>query len=321
MNLGDSKIFICGHKGMVGSSLYKYLRKKKIHKIITCDRNKLDLTRYYQVNKFVKKNKPDFIINCAGKVGGILANSIDPLNFLTQNLEIQLNILKACIENEIKYFINLGSSCIYPKYAKQPIKEEYLLDGILEITNEGYALAKIVGLKACQYFNKKSNSNYFTLMPCNLYGPNDNFDTKNSHFMPALISKFYKSKFNSKKVEVWGTGKARRELMYVDDLSDAIYFLMKKIIGKDKKLFNYIKKNPFFNVGTGKDMSIINYAKFVKKNINPKADIILNRNYPDGTPRKLLNISKLTNLGWKSKISLNKGIKKTYDWALLNKKL
>ena len=308
MNLKNSKIFICGHKGMVGSSLHGYLRKKKIRKILTSDRKKLDLTKYNQLNKFVKRNKPDFIINCAGKVGGILANSIDPLNFLTQNLEIQLNILKTCMENEIKYFINLGSSCIYPKYSKQPIREEYLLDGRLEITNEGYALAKIVGLKACEYYNKKSNSNYFTLMPCNLYGPNDSFDTNNSHFMPALISKFYKSKFNSKKVEVWGSGKARRELMFVDDFADAVFFFMKKNI-----------KQPYLNIGIGRDFSIDWYAKFLMRKFKVKLKIKYDKTKPDGMPRKCLDITAAKKYGWIPHHNFDKAFDLTLKYFKNNK--
>ncbi len=319
MSLKNKKIFICGHKGMVGSSLLNYLKNKNFKNIILRDKKRLDLTNYDQVNNFVKKNKPDFIINCAGKVGGILANSLDPLNFLLKNIEIQLNILKSCMENKTKYFINLGSSCIYPKFSPQPIKEQYLLNGKLEVTNEGYALAKIVGLKACEYLNKKTNKFYFTLMPCNLYGPNDEFNTTKSHFLPALIKKFHNSP--NKKVEIWGSGKAKREVMYVDDLSDAIFFFMNKVYNKDKKFINFIKKNHFLNVGTGKDLSIKQYSNVIKNIINPKAKIKFNKKYPDGTPRKLLDIKNLNMLGWKHKTDLNKGIQLTYNWAIKNKEL
>ena len=209
MSLKNKKIFITGHNGMEGSSLVEYLGKKVLKKIITKNRKNLDLTNSYEVNKFIKNTKPDFVINCAGKVGGILANSKDPLNFLMVNIDIQLNLLRSCRENSIKNFINLGSSCIYPKFSPQPIKEKYLLDGKLEVTNEGYALAKIIGLKACEYHNLKSKNVYFTLMPCNLYGPNDEFDLKKSHFLPALIKKFYQSKKNN-KVEIWGSGNAKK---------------------------------------------------------------------------------------------------------------
>ena len=320
MSLKNKKIFICGHKGMVGNSLLNYLKNKKFKNIIIKDKKKLDLSNYNQVNKFIKKNKPDFIINCAGKVGGILANSLDPLNFLLQNIEIQLNILKSCMENNIKYFINLGSSCIYPKYSLQPISEKYLLDGKLEKTNEGYALAKIVGLKACEYYNMKFNKFYFTLMPCNLYGPNDEFDLKKSHFLPALIKKFHKSKKNN-LVEIWGSGKAKREVMFVDDLADAIYFFMNKIYKKDKKFLMFIKKNHFLNVGTGEDFSIKKYAHIVKNIINPKAKIRFNSKFPDGTPRKLLDIKNLNYLGWSHKTKLKKGIELTYIWAKNKKEI
>ena len=320
MSLKNKKIFIAGHNGMVGSSLFEYLKKKGFKKIITKSRKKLDLTNFYQVNKFIKNNKPDFVINCAGKVGGILANSKDPLNFLMVNIDIQLNLLRCCSENNIKFFINLGSSCIYPKLSRQPIKEDYLLDGKLEVTNEGYALAKIIGLKACEYHNLKSKNIYFTLMPCNLYGPNDEFDLKKSHFLPALIKKFYKSKKNN-KVEIWGSGNARREVMYVEDLSNAIFFSMENIYQKKEKFYKFIKKNHFLNVGTGKDLSIKQYANIIKKIINPKAKIKFNRKYPDGTPRKLLNIKNLESLGWRSKTNLYDGVNKTFSWAKQHKKI
>ena len=320
MSLKNKKIFIAGHNGMVGSSLFEYLKKKGFKKIITKSRKKLDLTNFYQVNKFIKNNKPDFVINCAGKVGGILANSKDPLNFLMVNIDIQLNLLRCCSENNIKFFINLGSSCIYPKLSRQPIKEDYLLDGKLEVTNEGYALAKIIGLKACEYHNLKSKNIYFTLMPCNLYGPNDEFDLKKSHFLPALIKKFYKTKKNN-KVEIWGSGNARREVMYVEDLSNAIFFSMENIYQKKEKFYKFIKKNHFLNVGTGKDLSIKQYANIIKKIINPKAKIKFNRKYPDGTPRKLLNIKNLESLGWRSKTNLYDGVNKTFSWAKQHKKI
>ena len=320
MSLKNKKIFIAGHNGMVGSSLFEYLKKKGFKKIITKSRKKLDLTNFYQVNKFIKNNKPDFVINCAGKVGGILANSKDPLNFLMVNIDIQLNLLRCCSENNIKFFINLGSSCIYPKLSRQPIKEDYLLDGKLEVTNEGYALAKIIGLKACEYHNLKSKNVYFTLMPCNLYGPNDEFDLNKSHFLPALIKKFYQSKKNN-KVEIWGSGNARREVMYVEDLSDAIFFSMENIYQKKEKFYKFIRKNHFLNVGTGKDLSIKQYANIIKNIINPNAKIKFNRKYPDGTPRKLLNIKNLESLGWKSKTNLNDGVIKTFNWAKQHKKI
>tara|TARA_B100001063_G_C16729110_1_gene538178 strand:+ start:372 stop:1334 length:963 start_codon:yes stop_codon:yes gene_type:complete len=318
MSLKTKKIFICGHNGMVGNSLLKYLKNKKFQNILVKKRKDLDLTNFENLNKFIKRNKPDIIINCAGLVGGILANSLNPLNFLRVNIDIQLNILKACEKNNIKIFLNLGSSCIYPKYANQPIKEDELLNGKLENTNEGYALAKIIGLKACEYFNKKNKTSYLTLMPCNLYGPNDEFDKNRSHFLPALIRKFHNSKKNN-KVEIWGSGNAKRELMHVDDLSDGIFFFINKIYSKDKKILKLIQQKPYINIGTGTDMKIKDYAKIVKNIINSNAGIFYNKKYPDGTPRKLLDVSKTRSLGWKSKIELRDGIKNTYYWALKNK--
>ena len=316
MNIKNKKIFIAGHNGMVGGSLLKLLKKKGFKKLIYANRNKLDLTDYLKVQTFIKRNKPEFIINCAGKVGGILANSSDPLTFLVVNLDIQLNLIKSCKINNIKNFINLGSSCIYPKFAKQPLQENSLLDGKLEKTNEGYALAKIAGLKACEYFNKKFNKNYLTLMPCNLYGPNDEFDLDKSHFIPALINKFHRSITSKKKiVEIWGSGDAKREVMYVDDLSDAILFFMNKIYKKNKKFLKFIRENSFINIGTGVDLSIKNYSKLIKKIINPKCKIVFNRSYPDGTPRKLLDNTNSKNFGWKAKTNLYDGIVKTYNWA------
>ena len=228
------KIFIAGHNGMVGTALKNYLINNNVKKVITASRKNLDLQIEDQVEKFIKKNKPDIIINCAGKVGGILANSTYPTEFLYENIFIQTNLIKSAYKNKVKHFLNLGSSCIYPKNAKQPIKEKYLLSSELEKTNEAYALAKIVGLKTCQFYNEQYNTNYFTLMPCNLYGPNDNFDSKNSHFIPALIKKFINAKKNKKKiVEIWGSGKPKREIMHVDDLASAIFFILQKKIKKE----------------------------------------------------------------------------------------
>tara|TARA_Y100000816_G_scaffold291129_1_gene281558 strand:+ start:921 stop:1883 length:963 start_codon:yes stop_codon:yes gene_type:complete len=318
MSLKTKKIFICGHNGMVGNSLLKLLKSKKFKSIIVKNRKDLDLTDFNKLNKFIRKTKPHIIINCAGLVGGIMANNLNPLNFLRVNINIQLNIINSCEKNKIKNFINLGSSCIYPKFSKQPIKEDYLLDGKLEKTNEGYALAKIIGLKACEYFNKKNKTNYVTLMPCNIYGPNDEFDKDKSHFLPALIRKFHKSKKNN-SVEIWGSGNVKRELMHVDDLSDAIYFFMKKIYLKDKKLIKMINQKPYINIGSGKDMKIKDYTKIIKKIINKNAKVFYNKKYPDGTPRKLLDISKIKSFGWKPRIKLIDGINETYIWAIKNK--
>ena len=310
-NFSNKKIFIAGHRGMVGTSLKKYFKKKKFGKIITISRADLDLENYKKVEKFIKQKKPDIIINCAGRVGGILANSKYPIEFLYENISIQLNLIKSAYKNNIKHFINLGSSCIYPKNAKQPIKEEYLLSSKLEKTNEAYALAKIVGLKACEYYNQQYNKSYITVMPCNLYGPNDNFDLKNSNFMPALIKKFVNSK---KNVEIWGSGIPKREIMYVDDISSAIFFIIKKKLSKEKFLMNYLKKCSVINVGSDKEYTIKQIANKIAKATKNKSKLKFNKNYPDGTLRKILDNRIIKKLGWKSKVSLEDGLKKTLDW-------
>ncbi len=309
------KIFIAGHRGMVGSALVRYLKKKGAKKLILVTRKKLDLLNHDNVYKFIKHKKPDVIINCAGRVGGILANSKYPVEFLNINIMIQLNLINAAYQNKIQNFINLGSSCIYPKKAKQPIKEHYLLSSSLEKTNEAYALAKIIGLKACEYYNQQYGTSYLTLMPCNLYGPNDNFDLKNSHFVPALIKKIVNSSIGKKsKIEIWGTGKAKREAMYVDDLANAISFILEKKILKNKRLLKIIKINPVINLGSGKEFSIKQFAKMICKLSGKKENLYYNKKYPDGTMRKILDNKIIKSLGWKPKISLEEGLSKTIKW-------
>ena len=307
----NKKIFIAGHRGMVGTSLTKFFKRKKFGKLITINRSRLNLENYNQVEKFIRRKKPDIIINCAGRVGGIMANSTYPIEFLYENILIQLNLIKSAYKNNIKHFINLGSSCIYPKNAKQPIKEEYLLSSKLEKTNEAYALAKIIGLKACEYYNQQYKTSFITIMPCNLYGPNDNFNLQNSHFLPALIKKFAKTK---KKVEIWGSGLPKREIMYVDDISSAIFFIIKKKLSKDKFLTNYIKRSSVINVGSDKEYSIKQIANIIAKITNNKSGLKFNKKYPDGTPRKILDNRTIKKLGWKSKVSLEEGLKKTLNW-------
>jgi len=309
------KIFIAGHRGMVGSSLLDYLKKKKFAKLLYATRSKLNLENFTKVNNFIKKNKPDVIINCAGRVGGILANYIYPTEFLNENILIQINLIKSAYKNKVPHLINLGSSCIYPKYSKQPIKEKYLLSGSLEKSNEAYAIAKIVGLKLCEYYNRQFNTSYLTLMPCNLYGPNDNFDLKKSHFIPALIRKIVKAKkCNSSSVEIWGTGNPKREVMYVDDLASAIYFIINKKVEKNKKLMNYLKKNSLINVGSGSEYSVKQFATKITKVVNCKSKLKFNKSFPDGTLRKILDTTFINKLGWKSKISLTQGLNYTIDW-------
>ena len=309
------KIYIAGHNGMVGRSLTNYLKKKEFGKIITASRKRLNLQNYDKVNRFIKQKRPDIIINCAGRVGGILANSTFPTEFLNENIDIQSNLIKSSFKNKIDHFINLGSSCIYPKNSKQPIKEKYLLSSSLEKTNEAYALAKIVGLKMCEYYNQQYKKSYFTLMPCNLYGPNDNFDLKNSHFIPALIKKIIHSKIKNKRsIEIWGTGKPKREVMHVDDLSSAIYFIIKKKLNNNKLLLNYLKKSSLINVGSRNEYTIKQYAILITKLVENKYKLVFNKSYPDGTKRKILDNSFMKKLGWKPKISLYKGLSDTIKW-------
>ena len=309
------KVFIAGHNGMVGRSLTNYLKKKEFGKIITASRKRLNLENYDKVNRFIKQKRPDIIINCAGRVGGILANSTFPTEFLNENIDIQSNLIKSSFKNKIDHFINLGSSCIYPKNSKQPIKEKYLLSSSLEKTNEAYALAKIVGLKMCEYYNQQYKKSYFTLMPCNLYGPNDNFDLKNSHFIPALIKKIIHSKIKNKRsIEIWGTGKPKREVMHVNDLSSAIYFIIIKKLNNNKLLLNYLKKSSLINVSSRNEYTIKQYAILITKLVENKYKLVFNKSYPDGTKRKILDSSFMKKLGWKPKISLYKGLSDTIKW-------
>jgi len=287
----NKKIFIAGHKGMVGSCLLNFLKiEKKFKNIIVSDRKKLNLTDSKKVDLFIKKTKPDVIINCAGLVGGIMANNNYPVQFLAENIKIQFNLIESAVNYNVKDIIFLGSSCIYPKFAKQPIVEDSLLSGKLEKTNEAYALAKIVGLKYLEYCNKQYKKNFITIMPCNLYGNNDNFDIKNSHFIPSLIRKLYLSKIDkTNKIEIWGSGNAKREMMHVSDLVRAIYIILKNLNSKNKTFYKVIDNHSYINVGVGIDYPISYYVSLLKDIINPNCKVIYNKSYPDGTPRKLLN--------------------------------
>lgn len=313
------KIYIAGHNGMVGRSIHNYLKRNNIGKIIVTSKKKLNLENFSKVDKFLQKNNPDVIINCAGKVGGILANNKYPIEFLNENIAIQTNLIKSSYLNNIEHFINLGSSCIYPKKSKQPIKESFLLTGSLEKTNEAYALAKIVGLKMCEFYNSQYNRTYLTLMPCNLYGPNDNFDKEKSHFLPALIKKVIQNKKEyNKSIEIWGTGKPKREVMHVDDLASAIGFILMKKIKKDKKLLRLIKRSSVINVGSGVEYTISNFAKIISKLLNNNNKLSFNKKYPDGTMRKILDSSLIRSLGWKPKIEIKEGLKETINWYKKN---
>lgn len=295
------KIWITGPNGMVGSALVRKFSKE--YKVLSVNKKKLNLLDQKKVFSWIKKNKPDIILMSAAKVGGIYANNHFPAEFIYENLQIQSNIIEGAKINKIKKLVFIGSSCIYPRNCKQPIKEEYLLSGKLENTNQWYAVAKIAGLKMVEAYRKQYNLNYVSVMPCNMYGPKDNYDEKNSHVMAALIRKFCIAKKNNlKEVIVWGSGKPLREFMHVDDFAEA----MSKIIKK------YNKMDPI-NVGSGQEISILNLAKKISKVVDFKGKIIFDKKYPDGTPRKLLNISKIKKLGWKPKITLKNGIKMTIE--------
>tara|TARA_Y100000591_G_scaffold324365_1_gene343639 strand:- start:969 stop:1904 length:936 start_codon:yes stop_codon:yes gene_type:complete len=296
------KIFLAGHKGLVGSAIHRKLKEKNFKNIIVEDKKKLNLLDQRKVYKFLKKKKPDIVIIAAAKVGGVLNNSRYGADFIYENIQIQTNLIHASFLNNIKKLIFLGSSCIYPKKSKQPMKEEYLLGGKLEETNEPYAIAKIAGIKMCEAFNKQYKTDYLCLMPTNSYGPNDNYNLLDSHFFPALIKKAHDCKVNNKKIlEVWGSGKPLRELIFVDDIADACIFFMKK-----KTKYSLI------NIGVGKDMSIKKYANFLIKKLNLKVKIKYNLSRPDGTFKKVLDIKRASKLGWRAKTSLNQGFEITY---------
>ena len=310
----NSLIFVSGHNGLVGSSLIRRLNFYGYKNIIFKTRNQLDLRNQTKVLNFFKNNKISAVINAAGTVGGIYANNKYRADFIYNNLAIQNNIIHACYQNKVKSLIFLGSSCIYPRNSKQPIKEKYLLTGELEQTNEPYAVAKIAGIKMCEAYNFQYKVNYKCLMPCNLYGPNDNYDHKRSHFLPALLSKIHHAKIYKKKsITIWGTGKPKRELLYVDDLADAcIYFLNKKT------------KETLINIGSGLEISIFDYAKFIIKKLKIKVNIEYDLSKPDGTPRKIVDSSIAKKYGWKPKTNFADGLKKTYlDYLkkYLNKKI
>lgn len=297
----NSKIFIAGHKGMVGSSILRLFQKKGFKNLITISKDKLDLLNQEKTFDFLKKKRPDAVIIAAALVGGIKANNLNRADFIYQNLQIQNNLIHGSYLAGVKKLIFLGSSCIYPRNCKQPIKEEYLLSGMLEPTNEPYAIAKIAGLKMIENYNKQFKTDYLCLMPCNLFGPNDNYDLETSHFFPAIIRKCLNSKKNNLNfIELWGNGKALREVMYVDDLAYAIYFFLKKKIS-----------HSIINIGSGIEFSISEYLKIIAKTIGLKVKIKYDYSKPNGTPRKLLDTSISKSYGWKNKTTLLQGLNKT----------
>ena len=305
-----TKIFIAGHSGMVGSAITRKLLQKGYKNLLLKSKKQLDLIDQKKTFKFLKKNKPDFVILAAARVGGIAANSKYKDKFLYENLQIQNNIIHGSYLAGVKNLFFLGSSCIYPKFCKQPMKEKYLLTGPLEESNDAYAIAKIAGLKMCEYYTKILNLNYKSLMPPNLYGPNDNFDLNNSHFYPALLKKIYFSKVNNKKIlNIWGTGKAKRELMFVEDFAAAIIFFMKKNI-----------KEPFINIGIGKDYPITWYAKFLMKKMKANLEIKYDKSKPDGMPKKCLDITLAKKYGWKPENNFSKAFDITFKCFLKTKR-
>jgi len=304
----DLKIYIAGHKGMVGSAIWRSLTAKGYENLIGSSSKDLDLREQQAVRDFMAKEKPDVIIDAAAKVGGILANNNFPYQFLMENLLIQNNLIDAALQTGVEKFIFLGSSCIYPKLAPQPLKEDYLLTDTLEPTNEWYAIAKITGVKACQAIRKQFNKDYVSLMPTNLYGTHDNFDLNSSHVLPAMIRKFHEAKENNQApVTLWGSGTPMREFLFVDDMANAVTFAV------ENKLPDYL-----YNVGTGHDLTIKDLAETIAKIVGHTGEIIWDSTKPDGTPRKLMDVSKMHDLGWKHQVELEEGVKKTYQWFLEN---
>ena len=304
----NSKIYVAGHNGMVGSAICRKLESLGYKNLIKESSNKLDLRNSLETEHFFKSKNPEFVFLAAAKVGGILANSTYKADFIYDNIMIQNNVIHCAHKYKVEKLLFLGSSCIYPKKSKQPIKEEYLLSGYLEPTNEPYAIAKIAGLKMCEYYREQYGSNFISAMPTNLYGPNDNFNLETSHVFAALIRKFHEAKIqNHSEVKLWGTGAPKREFLHVDDLADALVFLM--------KIYN---SSSIINIGTGEDISIIDLAKKIQKVVGYKGIINWDKSMPDGTFRKWLDVSKINDLGWKANTSLLKGIEMTYDWYSRN---
>jgi len=299
-----SKIYVAGHRGLVGSAILRELQERGYKSIIKRTSKELDLRNQPSVKKFFEKERPEYVFLAAAKVGGIMANNTYPAEFIYDNLMIQTNIIHFSFEYKVKKLLFLGSSCIYPRDCPQPMKEEYLLSGYPEKTNEPYAIAKIAGIKMCQSYYRQYGANFISVMPTNLYGPNDNFDLETGHAMPALIKKFYEAKINNNpSVEIWGTGKPGREFLYIDDLADACIFLME----------NY-NSPEIINIGVGKDISIKELSELIKNITGYNGEIKFDTRRPDGTPRKLLDVSKINKLGWKAKTSLEEGIRKTILW-------
>ncbi|MGH2317094.1 GDP-L-fucose synthase [Planococcus sp. SE5232] len=300
----DSKIYVAGHRGLVGSAIMRNLQENGYTNLVFRTSKQLDLTMRDQVDAFFEQEQPDYVFLAAAKVGGIVANNDYPADFIRDNLMIQTNVIDAAHQYNVKKLLFLGSTCIYPKLAAQPMREDSLLTGELEPTNEAYAIAKIAGIKMCQAYNRQHGTNFISIMPTNLYGPHDNFDLNSSHVLPALIRKFHEAKLNNAPtVEVWGTGTPKREFLYSDDLADAAIYLMNTYSGSD-----------LVNIGMGRDISIKELAEKIGKTIGYDGEIVFNTSKPDGAPRKLVDVSRLKSLGWEAKIPLDDGLKMAYTW-------
>ncbi len=309
----NKKVYLAGHTGMVGSAILRELESRGYKNIIQKDFSELDLRNQSEVHKFFNETKPEIVIIAAAKVGGILANNTFRAEFLYDNLMIEANLIHSSYLSKVEKVVFLGSSCIYPKLAPQPLKEEYLLTDILEFTNEPYAIAKIAGIKLCENYYRQYGCNYISAMPTNLYGPNDNFNLETSHVLPALMRKFHEAKVqNNYSVTIWGTGKPLREFMYVEDLANAIVFMMENIEAKEL----YENGITHLNVGSGKDITIADLAKLISEIVGFNGKIEYDSTKPDGTPRKLMDVTRINSLGWKYKTELSDGVKKTYNWFL-----
>ncbi len=312
----SNKIFVAGHNGMVGSAVLNKLKSEGFNNIITKTRRELDLTKQAEVNKLFGKERPEMVVICAAKVGGILANSTKKADFIYQNLQIATNLIHASHIHNVKKMINLGSSCIYPRDAEIPIKEESLLTGVLEKTNEPYAIAKIAAIKLCESLYEQYDNNFYSIMPCNMYGPRDNFDLKSSHVLPALIRKVHEAKESgADSIEVWGSGKPLREFLYVEDLAEAISFCLKNVNASDI----YKQEISHLNCGSNKEISILELASLIKNIIAYKGDITFDNSKPDGTYRKKMDNTRISKIGFKPSTSLEEGLRRTYNWYTENK--
>jgi GDP-L-fucose synthase len=305
----DARVFVAGHRGLVGSAIVRRLEAEGFSRVLTATREQLDLRDQAAVNYWFRANRPEFVLLVAGTVGGILANSTRPAEFIYDNMMIHATVVHAAHLFPVRRLLYLGSSCIYPRDCPQPMKEEHLLSGLLEPTNEPYAIAKIAGIKLCQAYRRQYGCDFISAMPTNLYGPHDNFDLASSHVLPALVRKFHDAKLeNGSEVVVWGTGRPRREFLHVDDLAEACLFLMRRYEAAEH-----------VNVGTGEDLTIAELAETVRDIVHPRARIVFDTTKPDGTPRKLLDVSRLHGLGWRHRIGLRDGIASSYQWFLANR--